>query len=322
MSRSALWQWTINAKESEIEPFRPMLTIGIGSIVRYYKFQLEEGEGGRKHYQGCMRLKTNYGLAGAKKALGCEYAHLETAKHWKKLLEYCGKEETRLDGPWEEGDPGISGGERSDLQAVCDSVKDGMSLSVVASTYPVQWAKFHKGIVSLHSSLHVAAMRPEIKVYCFYGATGTGKTRKVFEIAPKTYPVFCMKTPWFDGYAGQETMLLDDFGPGMMNINFLKRLLDRYPMDLPIKGGSLAMRANTIFITTNYHLDQWYPKAGEKDYEALMRRIEWVAWEDLESRARWQGKWDKGIAPACGSKRARAPATPDSTQVVSEDEED
>lgn len=128
------------------------------------------------------------------------------------------------------------------------------------------------------------------------------------EVAPTCYPVFCLKTPWFDGYNGQDVMLLDDFGPGMMCINFLKRLLDRYPVQLPVKGGSVALRAKTIFITSNYMMSEWYPKAGAMDYEALLRRIEWVDFGDLEARARWQGKWDKDNTPRLDSAPRSVPA--------------
>lgn len=337
MAKARLWQWTINLTTEQstngcTEPTRPALEVGDGSRILYYKYQKERGEQGRVHLQGCLRLKNPLTLDGVKRLLGVPHVHLEIARDWQKLREYCGKADTRVEGPWEEGDEGGGSGKRTDLDRVFDAVREHKTLDEIAEEFPAQWIRYHKGIVSLHSHLHPPTMRPDVKVYCFFGATGCGKTRKVMEVAPTCYPVFCMKSPWFDGYVGQKVMLLDDYGPNMFNINFLKRLLDRYPMTLPIKGGSVAMQATTIFITTNYMMSDWYPKAGGLDYDALVRRIEWINFEDLEMRARWQNKWDTGNAAGyqraappghatgAGAKR-RAEEQLEPTQVVDSDEE-
>lgn len=286
MARSAIWQFTINTRGGEE---LAELDLQLGSKILYYKYQLEKGELGTEHWQGCVRFKTNVTLGGAKLALGVPHAHMEPAKDWEKLRIYCGKEETRVRGPYERGDPGTQG-KRSDLLAVWEAVKAGAELGEIAGRYPGQWIKFHKGITSLKLALQKARPRPEVTVTCFYGETGCGKTRKVMEMEKQIYTVFCMKTPWFDGYDGEEAMLLDDFGPGMMNINFLKRLLDRYAMTLPVKGGSIAMNAKRIYITTNYMMSEWYPKAGKMDFDALARRITWVNFSDIESRGAWEAK--------------------------------
>lgn len=339
MGTSRLWQWTINASTSgSSEPTKPDLEVGNGSRILYYKYQKERASTGTLHYQGCFRLNNNVSLATAKRILGVDHAHMEPARDWDKLMLYCGKEDTRVDGPWEAGEPGQPG-KRKDLDAVFAAVRDGMGLTEVAQTFPGQWIKFHKGISALHTTFHPPVERPNVKVYCFYGVTGCGKTRKVYEVAPKCYSVFDMKAPWFDGYNGQKVMLLDDYGPGMLNINFLKRLLDRYAITLPVKGGSVAMEADTVFITTNYMMSDWYPKAGGLDYDALVRRIEWVNFGDIEERARWQHKWDKDNAPlrhratstvtlepmegeasGAGAKR-RADSQLEPTQVLTSDED-
>lgn len=87
------------------------------------------------------------------------------------------------------------------------------------------------------------------------------------------YKVFNNNIPWFDGYSGQLLILLDDYGHPGMDINLLKQLLDRYPMRLPVKCGSVVHYAAIIVITTNQEPRDWYPIVGTRDYDAIMRRL-------------------------------------------------
>ena len=40
---------------------------------------------------------------------------------------------------------------------------------------------------------------------------------------------------WFDGYMGQKVVCFDDFRKDFCTFHELLRLLDRYPMDVPVK---------------------------------------------------------------------------------------
>lgn len=87
------------------------------------------------------------------------------------------------------------------------------------------------------------------------------------------YNTFCLKTPWFDGYSGHKVALLDECGAGMMNVNILKRILDRYPMDVPVKGGHVRWNPETIVMTSNDPLEEWYPGLSRENLLALKRRM-------------------------------------------------
>lgn len=281
-------------------------------LVLYYKYQRELGETGRLHYQGCMRTSTSIGLATAKKILGVDHAHMEIARDWIKLMKYCGKRETRVEdgGPWEHGDPGQQG-KRSELVVVAEAIQAGKRMRELAEEYPVQAMKYWKGMSALVAIQNPPKKR-NVKVFCLYGSTGCGKTRSAYDFFPDLYPVFCSKSPWFDGYEGQRDMLLDDFGPKQMCLQFLKRLLDRYQIMLPVKGGSAPMRADVLIITTNYLLQDWYPGTGEKDYNALERRIIFLDLEDPADRAEWEERASAIVAarePAAAAAAGRAPPT-------------
>ena len=45
------------------------------------------------------------------------------------------------------------------------------------------------------------------------------------------------KMDWFDGYIGQDTAIFDDFRASGNRFSYILRIIDRYPMDVPVKGG-------------------------------------------------------------------------------------
>nr|QXP07676.1 MAG: replication associated protein [Arizlama virus] len=318
--RSRAWAWTI-VRRDEDDGLLPQLPV-FKDIVIYYKYQLERcPETGRLHYQGCCRLKESVTMSTVKLAIGVPHAHLEIAKSWKDLVVYCGKAESRVDGPWEKGEPKKQG-ERNDIKAAFGLVQEVGGMKRVADEMPNVFIKYHKGLEAYRALALPSMRREDLKVYVLYGTTGCGKTHKVHELFPDVYTVFDTKSPWFDGYRGQDAILLDDFGGGVdqcsMNINFLKRVLDKYPIDVPIKGGSVGLRATKIFITTNIPFELWYPKANGTCKEALWRRItDWVEYHRVEDRARWQRKYqednDAGPvqAPALVRQDAQAPPVPE-----------
>lgn len=278
MSRSKIWAWTINARDTHpLEtPTAPVLQINLNNVL-FYKYQMERGESGRLHIQGCVRFSTMKSLEQVKSVLGCPWAHVEIARNWKALVEYCGKEETRVGGTTEAGNPGEQG-KRTDLAAVATGIKAGMTPKMIAEQYPETFVKFHRGIACLAATLHEPAYRPHLKVFCLYGPAGVGKTYFVHKHYPDHYVVADMKSPWMDGYSNHKTVLFDDYGPNMMPIDLLKRFLDKYKCSAPFKGGFAPWNPDIIFITTNHRLGSWYNGGlvGDHDIAALERRMTWI----------------------------------------------
>ena len=76
---------------------------------------------------------------------------------------------------------------------------------------------------------------------------------------------------WWDGYAGQEVVVLDDFKDYAMPLVDLQRLLDWYPLWVEVKGGSVPMLAKVYVITANTDPEDWYRRADV--HRTIMRRI-------------------------------------------------
>lgn len=278
MSRSKIWAWTINARADhpgEV-PTAPVLRLNTDGVL-FYKYQMESGDSGTKHIQGCIRFCTMKSLVQVKKILNCPWAHCEIARNWKALVDYCGKEDTRIGATVEEGSPGEQG-KRTDLTAVASGIKSGLTPQQIAAEYPETYIKYPKGIQALAAALHEPRYRDNLKVFCLYGPTGVGKTFFVHKFYPSHYAVFDMKTPWFDGYSNHKTVLFDDYGPKMMQVDYLKRFLDKYKCTAPVKGASVAWNPELIFITTNHALGNWFEGStvGDHDFAAIRRRMTWI----------------------------------------------
>lgn len=253
------------------------------SVAKYAIWQTEcAPTTGQLHVQAAVRF-TDPIRMGAVKTL-FPGAHLEVAIKWETLKEYCKKEDTRVAGPWEHGrDDGQ--GRRSDLAEVGGMVVDGKSDAEIALLHPSVFVRYHKGLAALRMATRKPQAGPR-RCALFVGRTGTGKTRLVFDSVSDVYTVFDIKTPWFDGYCGESTVLFDECGPGMFCMNQLKRWTDRYPERVPVKGGCASWDAKCVILTSNTDLEDWYPNISKVDLAALKRRIRVFRFPDDRKLAR------------------------------------
>lgn len=115
--------------------------------------------------------------------------------------------------------------------------------------------------------------------YVFWGATGTGKSRRAWEEAggeayvkdPRTKWYYAANARWC-GYRNQENVVVDEFR-GSIDVAHLLRWLDRYPVLVEVKGGSRPLHARRIWITSNVDPRAWYPELDEQTKLALLRRL-------------------------------------------------
>ena len=73
------------------------------------------------------------------------------------------------------------------------------------------------------------------------------------------------------------------------------QILDRYRIQLPVKGGFVWRACSTIIITTNIHPRNWYEYNGrEGQYEALRRRIHevWYFGSDKYGKVSQESFWE------------------------------
>ena len=263
------WCFTINNySEEDVDSVR---MFGLSDACRFLVVGKECGVGGTKHLQGYMELRRSTRLNGIKKLGGFERAHLEERRGTPaEAAAYC-----RKDGDWwstnEDGVPECSQGQRSDLQSVCEAIGAGASIAQVAVDYPAVFVRYHRGIERLRDVVRGRRQRAgEPHVIWITGSSGVGKTRLAHELEPDAY--LKNGTKWWDGYEGQEAVIMDDWRPDSMQFEELLRVLDRYPHQVEVKGGTRWLEANRFILTSIKSPLEMYKVCGE-DIEQLQRRI-------------------------------------------------
>jgi len=276
-TRSRSWCFTLNNPARNPPDFAK--TLKNAKHFRYLVFQTESGARATPHYQGYIEFNAPMRFAAMKKLIGTT-AHLETRRGTRdEARDYCMKEDSRTAGPWEYGDWTLGGqGKRNDLNVVAQMIKDGSSVKDVALVLPHMYIRYHKGIEKLHQLIQPERSEAP-RIILIYGPTGTGKTRTVMEMKDVFKKSGTNK--WFDGYEGQKTLLIDDFGGRLSKIPLtdLLMILDRYPLQVEVKGAYRNLLATEIYVTTNIHPRLWYDwSSRETQYLALKRRFAEVWW--------------------------------------------
>lgn len=263
------WCWTLNNwTEDDVSKLIAIGTERVG--VSYLCYGKETGEEGTPHLQGFISFDRRRSLSYVRNFVN-DRAHYEIARGTPaENRAYCSK-----DGEFSEFGACPEGrGRRTDLEGCIIDLKAGRSKREILESHPTVFAKYPR-FVSEVSLLYGKKRDWKPEVYVYWGETGTGKTKRAHEEAQGDLYVHPGGS-WFDGYDGQEAVLFDDYGGSEFKLTYLLKLLDRYPMRVPVKGGFVSFVPRKIWITSNYSPKEWYSNAKDEHVKALFRRFERV----------------------------------------------
>lgn len=264
---------TIDAEE--------LLGIFEANGAKYTVFQREEGdETGTPHFQGYAHFGRQRRFGPAFRACFPEAIWLTAARgNPATNRAYCTKEATRCEGPWESGELPAGQGSRSDLTSFYEAVTSGKRARHLLAEYHTVFARYPRYYNTI-VSLQMPALRAEaVQVVLSFGKTGIGKTHNI--VVPNAGSDEFWRKPlsggfWMDGYDGHEVALFDDFAGASSKITLvaLLQILDRYPVQVPVKCSHVWWHPKLIYLTTNIHPWEWYDYSRrEEQYRALMRRF-------------------------------------------------
>jgi len=240
-------------------------------------FAKEVGESGTPHIQGYLYFKSARAFTTLKKLL--PRANLISPPNGSPSQNL-----TYIQGPYDKDgkhkdfnpDAVIRGdcpvqGKRTDIENVKDIIKEsGKMRDVVLHATSYQSVRHAEVILKYHEVQR--DWKPN--VMWFHGKTGTGKSRKAYELLEREGDVYtCMSTAkWFEGYDAHENVLMDDMRKDFCKFHELLRLLDRYPVRIEAKGGSRQFLARQIIITSCYSPSEMFDT--REDLHQLLRRID------------------------------------------------
>ena len=260
MARSRNWVFTLN---NYSDADRVVIGERLANDATYVCYQPEVGASGTPHLQGLVVFANPRTLGGVKRLIS-DRVHLEPMRGtFAEAHAYCSKDDTRDAGAGfaftEHGTKpdGPGQGARTDLESIGKRLREGASLASIAETHPSDFIRYHHGIRALQTVLSAQprvrgpdGLFPIPRVLWFYGSTGSGKTQTIHEeIGDTPYYTKPPGNRWFDGYIGQKIVVFDDYRGDWWTFGYFLRILDRYPMDVEIKGAFVPFAATTIYIS-------------------------------------------------------------------------
>lgn len=233
---------------------------------------------GREHIQGFVIFKNPRVLTGVRK----EYEPISFRicdGSIEQNIKYCTKDHDGGTGVFtEEGERPRGQGFRTDIVTVAQMIRDNLSDLQIAQTvtekkdYGDHYMRNYRGMERFRELITENPRNWAMNVGIFWGPPGTGKTRCVYDSFTDVYAK--MPGKWWDGYNGQEVVLIDDFDPtDMFEImySFYLKLLDRYPLRVEIKGGTKNFSSKTIIFTSNFDPSTWFN--DRQNRAAFFRRV-------------------------------------------------
>lgn len=248
--------------------------------IEEYVIACEPHKDGNPHLHAYVKFESGLQLKDAPERFNVieKSGNYQPTRSPKAVIKYCTK-----------GDNYISSFDISDYL----NKKGKLTVSTIRSK-SVKRA-LEDSDISMHQIRHYTLARSilcepyehsDVRGIWIYGPPGTGKSLKA-----RTYPDLYLKSQnkWFDGYAGEKTILIDDFDlNGKFLGHHLKIWADRYACSGEVKGGMVHLQHERLVITSNYHPSAIFRTEKHDEPQdvliaAIERRFEFIHMDNMLS---------------------------------------
>ena len=211
----------------------------------------EVSPSGTPHLQGFVTFPNPHRLSAMKKIN--PKAHWEIAKGTsEQAATYCKKENDYV-----ELGKVPTQGKRTDLEIFTNRLKQGENVVAISNDLSPCFVKYSRGLRDFALNVQKPYTHDTVRGIWIYGPPGTGKSHKV----RTDYPSLFVKgqNKWFDGYAGELAILIDDFDKqGICLSHHLKLWADRYSCSGETKGGTVHLQHRALIVTSNYRISELF----------------------------------------------------------------
>lgn len=265
------WVGTWNNPKLNDEEFKEhLLNLYNADYLKYAIFQREKGEeSGIEHFQFFVDFKNARTFKWVKENLpyGCHFKPMRSTKTLCK--NYCSKTDTRISETYYEIGEFVEERQRTDLASILDMIKQKIPFDVIQEAYPTQCIMYKRQLQEYAQTLsnkeNKSKLR-DVKVYYLYGEPGCGKTSlMVKELGlENTFLVDTYDKSMFTLYNNEENIVFDEF-TGKVEITYMNKLLDRYPVQL--RGLNVVKMASysTVWVISNLSLQNQYKQIQEEN---------------------------------------------------------
>lgn len=307
--------WVFTQFKLDNDPTEPLSNF---KHTVYACWQLEQcPTTGRDHYQGAVVFKERLRRNQVAELLpGARCAVMKGTPY--EAVMYCQKSETAQSPYFEVGnfsDISQIQGKRNDLDALHSALKEGTVTTVqeYAETYFRLWARY-PNLVSNYIATTAVGTYTVPLLYVFLGPAGVGKStfaryaaylssqqetkdKRVFEYAVGRGG----GSQWWDGYGGERTLIINDFGGSQIPLGDFKRMFDASAFHVQVRGSNVLFSSKKIFLSSNYDPGHWYSVRGDH-LAAVCRRITHIyyipkmgTYAKFDSNASYESHRDQGF---------------------------
>lgn len=272
--------FTINELTDEVrELFK---NFQCGDYFNYMIYQEEIAPTtGHHHFQGyieCREKRSEKWMC----THFCKGSYFPRNGTQEEAIAYCKKEETR-DPDGQSGEFGIpkagAGGSKRDREAAIECLEKLRKREIRASEIDAATYMIPGFVQAKRQCIADMGNGPDrsdcFRIFVVNGPTGVGKSFAFHKITGGDYTTY--EKGWFTNAENlNKYLFLDEFVGGSkdgMQLHELLRILDPYPMKVPIKGSFAPAVFTDVFITTNISPEQWYSAIGP-DGEEIKKRKE------------------------------------------------
>lgn len=263
--------------------------------------QLEIGKKGTPHLQGYYVLKNPVSLLRAKTRFrnwNVRVAHGSDQQN----VEYCTKEEGRVDGPWWYPDEetcraqaSTSQGQRNDLRAMHAAIAEGKDLLGIIAEHPSSGIRYLRNLLTLDALYRRPTFRDGVSVAVFYGPSRSGKSyRASYKWRTGAEPIYRKQdnSKWWDHYRQEPTVWWDEFQHHKIDIEEFLQLTEGYPLQRQTKGAWVSLNYTRVVITSQESPVGWWQQ--HESYQAAQNRITLIVKFDIDQHGARSTMIEKG----------------------------
>lgn len=265
--KSKNWSITYNKPTHTQQEFFELLFRAKGCI--YAVVQQEKVE--TQHFQCCIGFQNQVSFNTIQKLVG-KGPHVEPSRNALASFRYCQKEESRIPGT----EPMVHGVAPAAKNIAGDTAARNKLILELGAKAAVDNGLIHleklPQLMKAAAAYHGLAKHENLEKLeneWHWGVTGAGKSHNARAKYPDSY--LKTNTKWWDGYEGQENVLIEELAPDKIGASHMKQWADKYEFAAEFKGAVTKLRPKRIIVTSNYSIEQCWPQ--QQDHEAIKRRF-------------------------------------------------
>lgn len=261
--------WFLTWPKCDLSPQEALekLQASATTPIREYVVAREKHEDGSFHLHAFLKYEKKISWSSTRWDLGQYHGNYQKAKSWSASQKYCQKDGdfiTNIDV-----ESALQKKGKRNMQILTGDLKELLESGELNALALPNAIKARAAYRLLDPPMDQATTRGT----WIWGPPGVGKSHSVRTQFSEADLFLKTQNKWWDGYQGQKAVLLDDFDKlGSCLSHYLKIWADKWACTGEIKGGTIPLNFERLFITSNYHPKEIFTEDSEL-LQAIERRF-------------------------------------------------